>query len=134
MKKRDIRKEELQRYWHAHVLAWRESGLSCQGYAHRHGLYKNAIRYWGRKFPADASPALVTGTRSITLQTKIAPAPSGAQRSEVKFVPLDLSSKMPDKPKESLVLRVGSRFRIDVPNQFSQTVLVRLLRALEMFS
>lgn len=135
MKKRAVCKEEILRYWHGHVDAWRESGLSAQGYARQHGLYKNSIRYWRRKFSLHSASSPVISDLSRISASETSPVPSGAsQSSEVKFVPVTLSSKRSDKSQEPLVLRVGSRFRIDVPDQFSQATLARLLRTLEVFS
>lgn len=132
--KRAVCKEALLRYWRGHVDAWRESGLSAQGYARRHGLYKNSIRYWHKKFSLHSASSPVISDLSSVSALKTSPVPSAvSQSSEVKFVPVTLSSKSSDKSQEPLVLRVGSRFRIDVPDQFSQTTLARLLRTLEVF-
>ena len=134
MKKMDNRKEELRRHWHAHVVAWRESGLSRQGYARRHGLYKNAIRYWNNKFPADSSPISEAGKRTAALQTPISATSSVPRPSEVRFIPVDFPLKKPDTRQEPLTLRGGRRFRIIVPNRFSQEALARLIRTLGEFS
>ena len=135
MKKRVVCKDALLQYWHGHVDAWGESGLSPQGYARRHGLYKNSIRYWSKKFSLHTASRPVNSDLSRVSGPKISPAPLAAsQPSEVRFVPVALSSKSSDKSQAPLVLRVGSRFRIDVPDQFSQATLVRLLRTLEVFS
>ncbi len=135
MKKNTVCTEERLRYWHAHIGAWRKSGLSAQGYARRNGLYKNSIRYWNDKFSLPPTPgAVIEGLPAILLpETPSAPMPV-RPASGVKFVPVDLSAKNSGLSHPPLVLRVGSRFHIDVPDHFSQTTLARLIRTLETFA
>ena len=125
--------DELRRYWQSHVLAWRKSGLSQQAYTRQHGLYKNALRYWGGKFPVETVVASAGTERRHFPALQMAGDTRHSPSTEVRFVPVARvhPAKREIAPPGKLVLRVGRRFRIDVPEQFSPASLASLVRTLE---
>ncbi len=125
--------DDLQRYWEAHVLAWRKSGLSRQAYTRQHGLYKNALRYWGGKFPAETVDDSACGERRHFGALQMSGATRHSPSADVRFVPVARVHRAKDESVSpgKLVLRVGRRFRIDVPEHFSPASLASLVRTLE---
>ena len=93
--------------WFAHVEQWRQGGMSKAAYCKAHGLSLSSFRYWLRKFRsasgdvADLPPAIVP-------------------------LPFTLAQQPP-----SIGLLVGSRYALDIPTDFDETTLVRLLYVLD---
>ncbi|MBP7634960.1 hypothetical protein KBA41_12395 [Candidatus Ozemobacteraceae bacterium] len=125
--------DELRRYWQTHVLAWRKSGLSRQAYTRQHGLYKNSLRYWGGKFPVETADASSGTERRRISALQLAGDTCHSPSAEVKFVPVARVHQVKREvtPPGKFILRVGRRFRIDVPEHFSPASLASLLRTLE---
>ncbi len=133
MKAVNSQNDELRRYWQSHVSAWRKSGLSRQAYTRQHGLYKNALRYWDGKFPVETVDAAACGERRHFAALQAGGNTRHSPSAEVKFVPVArvYRAKSETVSPGKLVLRVGRRFRIDVPEHFSPTSLASLVRTLE---
>jgi len=133
MKAVGLENDELRRYWQTHVLAWRKSGLSRQAYTRQHGLYKNALRYWGGKFPIETVDMSADAKRQRFPASQKACDTRHLPSAEVRFVPVARvhRTKREHAPRQKLVLRIGVRFRIDVPEHFSPTSLASLVRTLE---
>jgi hypothetical protein len=96
-------------WWLEHVGRWRQSGMSKSGYCAAHGLSLNSFRYWLRKSRSsmDTSPAV-------------------QQQPTVVAVPFTLAPKGP-----SFGLVVADRYALDIPADFDDAALTRLLSVLE---
>ena len=92
-------------YWHEHVQRWRESGLSKGRYCRVHGLSPNRFGYWAKKYPPEVS-------------AEVAPP---------ALVPLSFTL-VPKVP--SIGLLVGKRYALDIPSDFDEVTLTRLLSVL----
>lgn len=94
-------------WWLTHVAQWRQSDMSKAGYCTKHSLNLSSFRYWLRK----------SGT-AIT----DAPAVSAA----IVPLPFTLVPKLP-----SIGLLIGNRYALDIPADFDEAALTRLLSVLE---
>ncbi|HNW35687.1 MAG TPA: hypothetical protein PKM25_12185 [Candidatus Ozemobacteraceae bacterium] len=119
-------KEERRRYWHDHVITWRKSGLSQKNYSSLNRIHHKSLGYWSRKFPRHDFP-LTGHEQQARSSTLLSPA------SEVKFIPVAkcISPLQSEERREKLILRIGRRFRIDIPETFSAASLANLVRVLE---
>ena len=98
--------ERRAAFWREHVQQWRESGLSKGRYCRVHGLSSSRFGYWTKKYPPEspvetATPAIVP-------------------------LPFTLAAKAP-----SIGLLVGNRYALDIPADFDEATLTRLLSVLE---
>lgn len=93
--------------WHAHVAQWRQSGMTKAAYCTTHGLKLNSFRYWLRKSRLE---------------------PVDAPRVPPAIVPLPFT--FTPKPP-SIGLLVGNRYALDIPTDFDETTLTKLLSVLE---
>ncbi len=94
-------------WWQEHVGRWRRSGMSKSGYCATHGLSLNSFRYWLRKSRSsmDAVPAV---------------------QPSVVAVPFALTPKAP-----SFGVVVANRYALDIPADFDEAALSKLLSVLE---
>ena len=95
-------------WWHAHVAQWRQSGMSKAGYCSTHGLNLSSFRYWLRK------------SRSAPDDIPLVPP-------TIVPLPFTLAPKAP-----SIGLLVGNRYALDIPADFNEATLTRLLSVLEL--
>jgi hypothetical protein len=93
--------------WLAHVEQWRQSGMSKAAYCTAHGLNFSSFRYWLRK----------SQSASVDV-TALPPA--------IVPLPFTLSSKAP-----SIGLLVSNLYALDIPADFDEVMLARLLSVLE---
>ena len=93
--------------WLAHVEQWRHSDMSKAAYCTAHGLNFSSFRYWLRK------------SRSASVDVPALPP---------AIVPLPFTLA-PKAPANGLL--VGNRYALDVPADFDETALTRLLSVLE---
>ncbi len=93
--------------WLAHVEKWRHSGMSKAAYCTAHGLNFSSFRYWLRK-------SLSASVDVPALPPAIVP------------LPFTLALKAP-----SIGLLVGNRYALDIPADFDEATLARLLSVLE---
>ena len=93
--------------WMAHVQQWRESGLGKTRYCRENGLALSTFQYW---------------------VTKSGPSSGGESASIPALVPLSFTfaSKSP-----SIGLMVSNRYAMDIPANFDEATLARLLSVLE---
>ena len=93
--------------WLAHVEQWRHSGMSKAAYCKAHGLNFSSFRYWLRK------------SRSASVDVSALPP-------AIVPLPFTLALKPP-----SIGLMVGTRYALDIPADFDEAMLTRLLSVLE---
>jgi hypothetical protein len=101
-----IRQDRAAR-WLAHVEQWRHSGMSKAAYCKAHGLNFSSFRYWLRK------------SRSASVDIPVPPP-------VIVPLPFTLAPKSP-----SIGLLVGNRYALDIPADFDEAMLTRLLAVLE---
>ena len=107
MKKRIQIIEQKRRYWQGHIESWKRSGLSQVEYCRRQSLSIKNFGYWKRK------------------QGKPEP-------ESVKFFPLVLQKPKQDSGSSSLQLTLQEkRFSIEIREDFSRTLLKKVILALE---
>lgn len=104
-------RESNRERWRAEIEAWRASGKPLSTWAREHGLSRDALEYWKRRFPMPRRASLPT--RPLTL----IPIPLGAPAGSVVA------------PIEMTVGRSG--VRVILPLVFDATSLGRLLDVLE---
>jgi hypothetical protein len=91
-------------WWLTHVAQWRQSDMSKAGYCTKHSLNLSSFRYWLRK----------SSTATMDASAAIVP------------LPFTLVPKLP-----SIGLLVGNRYALDIPADFDEAALARLLSVLE---
>jgi len=91
-------------WWFTHVAQWRQSDMSKAGYCAKHSLNLSSFRYWLRK----------SSTATMDASTAIVP------------LPFTLVPKL-----SSISLLVGNRYALDIPADFDEAALARLLSVLE---
>ena len=95
---------EKRRFWQAHIQAWQKSGYSLAEYGKHHDLVYHRLIYWKNKFENE--------------RTK-----------PVSFVPVPLRADSSDTPL-TLSLQ-NERFKIEIGEGFSGTILSQLITTLE---
>lgn len=101
-------KQCQRRFWQAHIKAFKQSGFNRSEYCRHHDLSYHAMTYWLGKQQK-------VGADSMThLNLVQVPVPQGNQL----ILP-------------SIRLCVGSRYLIELGQDFSDTVLARVLAVLE---
>jgi hypothetical protein len=93
--------------WLAHVEQWQQSGMSKAAYCTVHGLNFSSFRYWLRK-------------------SRSAPVDASALPPVIVPLPFTLAPKAP-----SIGLLVANRYALDIPSDFDEFTLARLLSVLE---
>jgi hypothetical protein len=97
-----------ERFWRRHLSAWKRSGLTQREYCKRQGVSEWSFSLWKRRL-----------ARSTT--------------SGVSFVPVTVTGSttgivgLPGAHRQPLTLVVGSRYRLEVGDGFSDETLSRLL-------
>ncbi len=100
-------KQCQRRFWQAHIKAFKQSGFNRSEYCRRQDLSYHAMTYWLRKQQKG-------GTDSTTLLNLVQ-------------VPISQDNQL----MPSIRLCVGSRYLIELGQDFSDTVLARVLAVLE---
>jgi len=98
-----------EKFWQNHIRSWQQCSCSQKEYCRRNGLARSTFSLWRRKLK----------TCSPTSQFYPLVVPSNS-KSESKG----------SQESNTLVL-VVKRFRIEIPEGFSGTTLIKLLTALE---
>ena len=93
--------------WMAHVRQWRESGLGKTRYCRENGLALSTFQYWITKSRSSS------GGESTSIPALVA-------------LPLTFASKAPP-----IGLLVGKRYALDIPADFDEATLTKLLTVLE---
>lgn len=104
--KSSIRQNRAAR-WLAHVEQWRQSGMSKAAYCAAHGLNFSSFRYW-------------------LCKSRSAPEHGPVSPPAIVPLPFTLAAKAP-----SIGLLVGNRYALDIPADFDEVTLTRLLSVLE---
>jgi len=99
-------------FYQKHLTNWKGSGLSQAEYCRRNGLVCHRFGYWKRKLFKEEG------------QIKFAVLPVSIQEQSVPFIRDNVSSP--------LRLMVDSRFSLEIPDQFSQDTLTKVLRVLQV--
>jgi hypothetical protein len=95
-------------WWLEHVDRWRQSGMTKTGYCAANGLSLHSFRYWLRKSRSSMDTVPV------------------AQPSVMVALPFILAPKGP-----SFGLVIANRYALDIPADFDEAALNRLLAILE---
>lgn len=103
---------ERERFWQAHLSAWRRSGLSQREYCRRQEIDEWSLSSWKRRL-AKSSPDVVSFV-PVTVTSQPALARPGV--SKARFQPLTVV--------------VGDQYRVEVGDGFSSETLSRLLAVL----
>ena len=98
--------ERRAAFGHEHVQRWSESGLSKGRYCRVHGLSPSRFGYWTKKYPPES--------------------PVEAAPPVIVPLPFTLAAKA-----SSIGLLVGNRYALDIPADFDEGTLTRLLSVLE---
>lgn len=111
MKSKQIKsKEEKRRYWQRQIESWRQSGLSQAEYCRINSLPIKNFGYWKKR------NCRLTG-------------------EPLNFFPLVLSSPLRTQEPSSLQLTIQEkRFTIEIKEDFSPTILKKLILSLEELS
>ncbi|CAM4315750.1 hypothetical protein VRRI112168_20245 [Vreelandella rituensis] len=110
--------KEKRRFWHSHLEAWRDSGLSMAGYARQAGLSSKSLSYWHGKIRHESSPAATTQRpRLLPVSVAATTAPDTSESSASNDAGL------------CLVTRQGQR--VEIATDFDPATLQRLLTVLE---
>ena len=101
-----------ERFWRAHVSAWRRSGLTQREYCKRQGLGEWSFSSWKRRLAAGGAPEVMG------------------------FVPVAVKGRVDGggnwgRPRQHpLTVVVGERYRIEVGEGFSGKTLAEVLAVL----
>ena len=98
-----------RRFWAAHIKAFEQSGFSRSEYCRRHDLSYHALTYWLRRDKQKS----IAASRINLVQLPMTPACS-AQSTQ-----------------PGIILRVGSRYTLELNQDFNQSALARVLVVLE---
>ena len=112
--KPDTRKEDKtnRRFWQAHMKALLKSGYSRAEYCRLNNLSYHALAYWQKRIGTEVEPEMTSSivpvaqipAQQISLQTTTAP---------------------------SFTVDLKGRFKIEVAENFSSSMLIRLINTLE---
>jgi hypothetical protein len=108
--KRD--KEANRRHWQAHVKAWRKSGYSRAEYCRMNNLSYDALTYWQQRTVTAVLPEV--GNFIVP----VAHIPAGTFPVQTSTAPV-------------LTVDLKKRFKIEVTENFSASMLTRLIATLE---
>jgi hypothetical protein len=142
--RRKTRRQQRE-FWHSHVVSWSKSGLSQKEYASHFGLEYSSLCRWRRFFErepglmpcipqtprlATHKPACVSKKNSSLpapqAGTLSAHAPISSKPAVVPFGSIQLAAV-----KASFFLNRQDRYRLEIPSNFDQEALARLLDCLE---
>ena len=99
--------EPRREFWARHVGAWRTSGLSQQAYCAREGLRPSTFGWW---------------------RWRLAPAKAGGDSRAPRLVAVRVQESASGPGFE---LQLAGERRLQIPSDFDEGALVRLLRVLE---
>jgi hypothetical protein len=113
-KKQDTRKDDKnnRRFWQAHMKALLKSGYSRAEYCRLNNLSYHALAYWQKRIGTEVEPEL---TSSIVPVTQIPARQISLQTTTTPNFTVDLKG----------------RFKIEVGENFSSSMLIRLINTLE---
>jgi len=94
--------------WQAHIKVWRKSGLSGTEYCRQRQLSYHAFIYWKRKLRS----------HQATAAPNFVPVPTNLRRDF-------------DNIGSAIKVEIGSRFKIEVHDDFAPRTLARIIATLE---
>jgi hypothetical protein len=104
--------EPTRQFYQKHLTNWKGTGLSQAEYCRRNGLIRHRFAYWKKKlFKEDG-------------QVEFAVLPVSFSEHSVPFIQ--------DRVSPPLRLMVDSRFSLEIPDQFSQDTLTKVLQVLQV--
>lgn len=103
-------RKQKRKFWKAHVSAWLKSGLNRAAYCRHNDLSYDAMTYWHRK-------------EKVTARSE--------QPSAIVPVLSICRSEHPSSSAAALRIKVGSRFTVELDNDFDSTALKRVITTLE---
>ena len=106
-------KEANRRYWQAHVKAWRKSGYSRAEYCRVNNLSYDALTYWQER-----TKSSVSGKTTNSVIVPVARIPARQLYVQTSADP-------------EMTVHVRDRFKIEVGENFSSSLLIRLINTLE---
>ena len=99
---------QKERFWQAHIKAWKKSGLSQNAYSRRNKLSSSQFGYWKKKINRQTRP--------------------------VNFFPVSIQSQKIQSEfannKSGLTIFLKNGIRIELSNDFTATTLVKVVDAL----
>lgn len=107
-------------FWRKHVDTWRESRLSQAEYSRQAGVSVKGLGYWKRKFEREGEQEPKEATT--------APAIVAVQLPQIKDSAPE-SAVVPEH--RSLFVHLQNGLRIEIPGDFTASVLEKLLKTLE---
>lgn len=116
-----------RRFWKSHVESWRKSGLPQARYARQNGIHPRTFLDWCRKIPPMNIAPVTEGRLVRAFQN---PEPTGVEFVSVPVTVLSAVDR-PPAPCGSLAINLGRRFQIVVPQEFSSSLLVKVVQTLE---
>ncbi len=99
--------EKRCQFWERHLKTWSKSGLTQNAYCRNNNLKPNRLTYWKKKFKRKNLPV-----------------------EFVQIIPGQVSETINYPAQSCLRLNVESRFQIEIPADFSQTTLAKVLLVL----
>lgn len=99
-------------FYQRHLANWKDTGLSQAEYCRQNGLIRHRFGYWKRKLFKEAG------------QVEFAVLPVSLPEQSTPFIQDNISSR--------LRLMVGSRFSLEIPDQFCQDTLTKVLQILQV--
>ena len=100
-----------RQFYQKHLTNWKGTGLSQAEYCRRNGLVRHRFGYWKRKLFKEEG------------QIKFAELPVNLSEQSVPFIR--------DNVFPTLRLMVDARFSLEIPDQFSQDTLTKVLQVLK---
>jgi hypothetical protein len=144
--RRKTRRQQRE-FWHSHVVEWSRSGLSLKEYTSNFGLEYSSFCRWRRFF--EREPGLLPSLTQVSKLSAHKPTCGRKKNSPLHapqvgtlsaHAPAPISSKPAVIPfgsiqfaadKASFLLNRQDRYRLEIPSDFEQDALARLLDCLE---
>ena len=104
--------ESPRQFYQKHLAKWKDTGLSQAEYCRQNGLIRHRFGYWKRKLFKEGR------------QVEFAVLPVNLSEHNVPFIQ--------DSVPSPLRLIVDSRFNLEIPDQFSQDTLTKVLQVLQV--
>ena len=104
--------ETPRQFYQKHLTNWKDTGLSQAEYCRRNGLIRHRFGYWKKKLFTEEG------------QVEFAMLPVNFSEHSAPFIQ--------DSSPSTLRLMVDSRFSLEIPDQFSQATLTKVLQVLKV--
>lgn len=104
--------ETPRQFYQKHLANWKNTGLSQAEYCRRNGLIRPRFGYWKKKLFKEEG------------QVEFAVLPVSISEQNTPFIRANISSP--------IRLMVDSRLSLEIPDQFSQDTLTKVLQILQV--